>query len=300
MKTFDGKVAAITGAGSGMGRALAIALAREGCHLALADRNAAGLEQTLVLARSAALLPLRMSSQVLDVADRQAMFDWAAATAAEHGQVNLIFNNAGVALSSTIEGMSLEDLEWIVGINFWGVVHGTQAFLPYLRQSGEGHIINTSSVFGLFAQPGMSGYNASKFAVRGFTEALRQELDLMDYGVSATSVHPGGIRTDIARSSRISDNVKGLLIESEQQARADFEKLFITSAEQAARVILQGVRKNRRRVLIGRDAHALDLLVRLLPSAYQALVVFATRRLSPLGRRKNKAASYDVKDSGGI
>ncbi|KPA91864.1 SDR family NAD(P)-dependent oxidoreductase [Pseudomonas fuscovaginae] len=300
MKTFDGKVAAITGAASGMGRALAIALAREGCHLALADKNAAGLEQTLHLARAAALLPLRMSSQVLDVADRLAMFDWAAATAAEHGQVNLIFNNAGVALSSTIEGMSLEDLEWIVGINFWGVVHGTQAFLPYLRQSGEGHIVNTSSVFGLFAQPGMSGYNASKFAVRGFTEALRQELDLMNYGVSATSVHPGGIRTDIARASRISDNVKGLLIDSEQQARADFEKLFITSAEQAARVILQGVRKNRRRVLIGRDAHALDLFVRLLPSAYQALVVFLTRRLSPLGRRKNRAAGYDVKDSGGI
>ncbi|SDT21983.1 SDR family oxidoreductase [Pseudomonas fuscovaginae UPB0736] len=300
MKTFDGKVAAITGAGSGMGRALAIALAREGCHLALADKNAAGLEQTLVLARAAALLPLRMSSQVLDVADRLAMFDWAAATAAEHGQINLIFNNAGVALSSTIEGMSLEDLEWIVGINFWGVVHGTQAFLPYLKQSGDGHVVNTSSVFGLFAQPGMSGYNASKFAVRGFTEALRQELDLMANGVSATCVHPGGIRTDIARSSRISDNVKGLLIESEQQARADFEKLFITTAEQAARVILQGVRKNRRRVLIGRDAHALDLFVRLLPSAYQALVVFATRRLSPLGRRKNKTASYDVKDSGGI
>ncbi|NWD05092.1 SDR family NAD(P)-dependent oxidoreductase [Pseudomonas gingeri] len=300
MKTFDAKVAAITGAGSGMGRALAIALAREGCHLALADKNAQGLEQTQALARAAALLPLRITSQVLDVADRVAMFDWAAATAAEHGSINLIFNNAGVALSSTIEGMSLEDLEWIIGINFWGVVHGTQAFLPYLKQSGDGHVINTSSVFGLFAQPGMSGYNASKFAVRGFTEALRQELDLMDDGVSATSVHPGGIRTDIARSTRISDNVKGLLIENEQQARADFEKLFITSAEQAARVILQGVRKNRRRVLVGRDAHALDLLVRLLPAAYQALVVFISRRLSPLGRHKNKTTAYDAKDSGGI
>ncbi|NWA11197.1 SDR family NAD(P)-dependent oxidoreductase [Pseudomonas gingeri] len=300
MKTFDAKVAAITGAGSGMGRALAIALAREGCHLALADKNAQGLEQTQALARAAALLPLRITSQVLDVADRVAMFDWATATAAEHGGINLIFNNAGVALSSTIEGMSLEDLEWIIGINFWGVVHGTQAFLPYLKQSGDGHIINTSSVFGLFAQPGMSGYNASKFAVRGFTEALRQELDLMGYGVSATSVHPGGIRTDIARSTRISDNVKGLLIDNEQQARADFEKLFITSPEQAARVILQGVRKNRRRVLIGRDAHALDLFVRLLPGAYQALVVWITRRLSPLGRHKNKTAAYDAKDSGGI
>ena len=297
MKTFDGKVAAITGAGAGMGRALAIALAREGCHLALADKNPQGLAQTLELARDAALLPLRMTTQVLDVAERQALFDWAAATAAEHGGVNLVFNNAGVALSSTIEGMSQEDLDWIVGINFWGVVHGTQAFLPYLRQTGNGHIINTSSVFGLFAQPGMSAYNASKFAVRGFTESLRQELDLMDIGVSATCVHPGGIKTDIARSSRISDNVKGLLIDNEEQARADFEKLFITDADQAARVILRGVRKNRRRVLIGRDAHALDLLVRLLPGAYQALVVFVTRQMSPSGKRKPRP---DASDAGGL
>ncbi|WP_248802452.1 SDR family NAD(P)-dependent oxidoreductase [Pseudomonas sp. MWU13-2100] len=297
MNSFDGKVAAITGAGAGMGRALAIALAREGCHLALADKNSKGLAQTLELARAAALLPLRMTTRVLDVAERQALFDWAAATAAEHGGVNLVFNNAGVALSSTIEGMSQEDLDWIVGINFWGVVHGTQAFLPYLKQTGNGHIINTSSVFGLFAQPGMSAYNASKFAVRGFTESLRQELDLMDIGVSATCVHPGGIKTDIARSSRIRDNVKGLLIDNEEQARADFEKLFITDADQAARVILRGVRKNRRRVLVGRDAHALDLLVRLLPSAYQALVVFVTRRMSPSGKRKTRP---DASDAGGL
>ncbi|NWB96624.1 SDR family NAD(P)-dependent oxidoreductase [Pseudomonas gingeri] len=300
MKTFDGKVAAITGAASGMGRALAIALAREGCHLALADKNPQGLAQTLELTRAAALLPLHITTQVLDVAERQALFDWAAATAAEHGGVNLVFNNAGVALSSTIEGMSQEDLEWILGINFWGVVHGTQAFLPYLKQSGNGHIINTSSVFGLFAQPGMSGYNASKFAVRGFTEALRQELDLMAYGVSATCVHPGGIRTDIARSSRIRDNVKGLLIDNEEQARADFEKLFITDADQAARVILHGVRKNRRRVLIGRDAHALDWLVRLLPSTYQALVVFISRRMSPLGKRKTRPGASEAKEPGGL
>jgi len=297
MKTFEGKVAAITGAGAGMGRALAIALAREGCHLALADKNPQGLAQTLELARAAALLPLRMTTQVLDVAERQALFDWAAATDAEHGGVNLVFNNAGVALSSTIEGMSQEDLDWIIGINFWGVVHGTQAFLPYLKQTGHGHIINTSSVFGLFAQPGMSAYNASKFAVRGFTESLRQELDLMDIGVSATCVHPGGIKTDIARSSRIRDNVKGLLIDNEEQARADFEKLFITDADQAARAILHGVRKNRRRVLIGRDAHTLDLLVRLLPSAYQALVVFVTRRMSPSGKRKTRP---DASDAGGL
>ena len=139
--------------------------------------------------------PLLITTRVLDVADRAAMFEWPLETAAQHQHVNLVFNNAGVALSSTIEGMEYADLEWIVGVNFWGVVHGTKAFLPYIKASGAGHIVNTSSVFGLFSQPGMSGYNATKFAVRGFTEALRQELDLMKCGVSATCVHPGGIRT---------------------------------------------------------------------------------------------------------
>ena len=284
MKSFNGRVAAITGAASGMGRALALALAREGCHLALADKNSQGLEQTLTLIRTSTLSPVTVTTQVLDVSDRQAMEAWAARCAAEHGQVNLVFNNAGVALSSTVEGVDYADLEWIVGINFWGVVHGTKAFLPYLNASGDGHVVNTSSVFGLFAQPGMSGYNATKFAVRGFTEALRQELDLQRCGVSATCVHPGGIRTDICRSSRIDANMTGFLIHSEQQARADFEKLFITDADQAAKVILQGVRKNKRRVLIGRDAYFLDLLARCLPSAYQALVVFASRRMAPKPR----------------
>jgi len=281
MKSFNGRVAAITGAASGMGRALALALAREGCHLALADKNSQGLEQTVALIQTATLAPVRVTTQVLDVSDRHAMQDWAARCAAEHGQVNLIFNNAGVALSSTVEGVDYSDLEWIIGINFWGVVYGTKAFLPYLKASGDGHVVNTSSVFGLFAQPGMSGYNASKFAVRGFTEALRQELDLQRCGVSASCVHPGGIRTDICRSSRIDANMTGFLIHSEQQARADFEKLFITDADQAAKVILRGVRKNKRRVLIGRDAYVLDLLTRCLPAAYQALVVFASKRMVP-------------------
>ena len=209
-------------------------------------------------------LPVVITTQVLDVSDRQAMEHWAARCVAEHGQVNLVFNNAGVALSSTVEGVDYADLEWIVGINFWGVVHGTKAFLPHLKACGEGHVINTSSVFGLFAQPGMSGYNATKFAVRGFTESLRQELDMQRCGVSATCVHPGGIRTDICRSSRIDANMTGFLIHSEQQARADFEKLFITDADQAAKAILHGVRKNKRRVLIGRDAYFLDLLARCL------------------------------------
>ncbi|RFU44131.1 SDR family oxidoreductase [Paraburkholderia sp. DHOC27] len=294
MKNFTDRVAAITGAGSGMGRSLAIQLAREGCDLSLADRNAAGLAETAKLAQAAAPqrvgAPLRVTTRVLDVADRVAMFDWAAETVAQHGRVNLVFNNAGVALSSTIDGMEYADLEWIVGINFWGVVHGTKAFLPYLKAAGAGHIVNTSSVFGLFAQPGMSGYNATKFAVRGFTEALRQELDLMKCGVSATCVHPGGIRTSIAQSSRIASNMVGFMIESEQQGKDDFEKFFITSADDAAAVILDGVRKNKRRVLIGRDARAADWLARVLPAAYQTLVVMQTRRLRRVAQKRVRVA----------
>lgn len=279
MKSFEDKVAAITGAGSGIGRALALALAREGCHLALADRQPATLEDTVSLVR--ALAPqLHITRSVLDVADRQAVQAWAATTFEAHGRINLLFNNAGVALSSTIEGMDYTDLQWIVGVNFWGVVHGTQAFLPYLKASGDGHIVNVSSVFGLFAQPGMSAYNATKYAVRGFTESLRQELDLMHCGVSATCVHPGGVRTDIAQASRIAPNMFGFLIDDAQQARRDFERFLSTSPDNAARAILNGVRRNARRVLIGRDARALDRLVRLMPTAYQALVVCAMRRLA--------------------
>ena len=284
MKSFNGRVAAITGAASGMGRALALALAREGCHLALADKNGPGLLQTVAIIEASTLSPVMITTHTVDVSDREAVQAWATDTFVQHGQVNLIFNNAGVALSSTVEGVDYADLEWIVGINFWGVVHGTKAFLPYLKASGDGHVVNTSSVFGLFAQPGMSGYNATKFAVRGFTESLRQELDLQRCGVSATCVHPGGIRTDICRSSRIDANMTGFLIHSEQQARADFEKLFITDADKAANVILQGVRHNKRRVLIGRDAYFLDLLARCLPAAYQALVVLASKRMAPKPR----------------
>lgn len=290
MKHFDNKVAAITGAGSGMGRALAVQLARAGCHVALADNNAAALAETACIVESMAP-GIRVTTRMLDVGDRDAMFAWADETARAHGRVNLVFNNAGVALSSTIDGMAYSDLEWIIGINFWGVVHGTKAFLPHLKASGDGHIVNTSSVFGLFAQPGMSGYNASKYAVRGFTESLREELDMMQCGVSATCVHPGGIRTNIAQASRVATNMVGFMVASEQQGKDDFEKFFITSADDAARAILNGVRRNARRVLIGRDARAADWLARVLPAAYQRLVVMSARRQAAKARRRARISS---------
>lgn len=206
MKSFNNQVAAITGAASGMGRSLALQLAREGCHLALADRNEAALAQTLQLVRAHEGDRIRVTTHAVDVADRAAVYRWAEEAATAHGKVNLIFNNAGVALSSTIEGMEDDELAWIMNINFWGVVHGTKAFLPLLKATGNGHIINTSSIFGIFAQPGMGAYNASKYAVRGYTEALRQELDLMNCGVSATCVHPGGIKTNIAVEPRLAEH----------------------------------------------------------------------------------------------
>ncbi|AXQ29998.1 SDR family oxidoreductase [Solimonas sp. K1W22B-7] len=275
MKSFKNKVAAITGAASGMGRELAVELAKAGCSVALSDVNEAGLAETAALARA---FGVKVTSQKLDVAKREAVYAWADQVVADHGKVNLIFNNAGVALGSTIDGMSYEDFEWLMGINFWGVVYGTKAFLPHLKASGDGHIINTSSIFGLAGIPSQSAYNAAKFAVRGFTESLRQELDIARSGVSATSVHPGGIKTNIAAAARFSDNMQDFTGKEAKQAKANFEKLFITTANSAAKTILKAVQKDSRRVLVGPDAVAFDAMVRMLPTGYQKLVAWGTRR----------------------
>lgn len=288
MKSFTGKVAAITGAGSGMGRTLALQLAKDGCGLALSDINEEGLNETAELVKP---FGVRVTTTKLDVSDKDAVFAWADATAKEHGKVNMIFNNAGVALSGTVQSLSIEDYEWIIGINFWGVVYGTKAFLPYLEASGEGHIINTSSIFGLASQPLMSGYNASKFGVRGFTESLRQDLEIAGSCVSASSVHPGGIKTNIAKTARMDASSAAVTGVDNETSVKEFEKLFNTTAEKAASVILNGVRKNKRRILIGPDAHAFDLLVRCLPTTYQAIftkvIQWNSKKVAAKAKAKN-------------
>lgn len=274
MKHFDGRVAAITGAASGIGRALAEELARRGAHLAVSDVDDAGLAETVALCEGTGV---KITSRHLDVADRGAVHTWADEVVAEHGKVNLVVNNAGVALGATVEGMSYEDLEWLMSINFWGVVHGTKAFLPHLKAAGEGHVVNLSSVFGLMSIPAQSAYNAAKFGVRGFTDALRMELDIDRCGVSATTVHPGGIKTNIARNARMDASALELGASAESAAD-EFDKIAKTSPEKAARQILATVEKNRRRALIGPDAKAIDFASRLPAGLYQRVLVFGTRR----------------------
>jgi butyryl-CoA dehydrogenase len=192
----------------------------------------------------------------------------------------MIFNNAGVALGATVEDMNYDDFEWLMNINFWGVVYGTKAFLPYLKQAGEGHIINISSIFGLVGIPTQSAYNAAKFAVRGFTESLRIELEMENSPVSCTSVHPGGIKTNIAKAARMDKSVERITGGDKEKAIQDFEKLFRTTPAEAASTILKGVRGNKRRVLIGSDAVAVDTMQRLLPTSYQKLVAMGQKYMN--------------------
>jgi butyryl-CoA dehydrogenase len=274
VKDFQGRVAAISGAGSGIGRALARNLAGKGAHLALCDIDEVGLAETVTMCEGHGV---KVTSQRVDVSDRAAVFAWAGQVVADHGQVNLVFNNAGVALGATIEAMSYDDFEWLMSINFWGVVHGTKAFLPHLKAAGEGHIVNISSVFGLISVPTQSAYNAAKFGVRGFTDALRMELEIDKCGVSCTTVHPGGIKTNIARNARMDPSVAPLAGELEEVG-ADFDKVAMTSPDKAARQILAAVEQNKRRALIGPDAKVIDLISRLPAGLYQRVLVRGAKR----------------------
>ena len=271
MRITQGKVAAITGAGSGIGRALAMALARRGCSLALSDIDSVRLRETAGMAE---VLGVRVTADALDVSDRDALFAWAEQCRAAHGGVNMIFNNAGVALSAMAESTSPVDFEWLMGINFWGVVHGTQAFMPHLRASGDGHVINISSLFGIMAMPSQSAYNASKFAVRGYTEALRMELDMEGAPVSATCIHPGGVGTNIAMAARIDPALLARIGGDIDKHRARTTKMLqVTTPDSAAQQILRGVETNARRVLVGPDARKMDFWTRLLGAGYQKLVM---------------------------
>jgi len=264
MKDFLDKVAVITGAGSGIGRSLAIKLAERGARLALSDVDTAAVADT---AGACEKLGAHASPFDLDVADRGAVYAHAEKVKSEFGTVNLLFNNAGVALSADIVDMQWDDFEWLMNINFWGVAHGTKAFLPHLIESGDGHIVNVSSVFGLMAVPSQSAYNAAKFAVRGFTEALRQELRAARHPVGVTCVHPGGVKTNIAVNARgVPEEVDVELI------RKGFRLIAITRPDSAARIILRGVEKNKPRVLIGPDARLIDAVPRLIGPRYEDLL----------------------------
>ena len=260
------RVAVITGAGSGIGRATALSLARRGCHLALADIHEAGLAQTQtqVQALSAGV---RVSSHRLDVASREAVAALPAEVLIAHSRVDLLINNAGVALAGTFEQVSEADFDWLMEINFHGVVRMTRAFLPLLRASDDARIVNISSVFGLISPPGQSAYSASKFAVRGFSNALRHELSGTRVGVSV--VHPGGVATAIARNARVSAETSA---EEKRRRLALAEKLLRLPPEKAAEIIVRGIEKRRARILVGRDAIFIALIERLFPVKYWSVL----------------------------
>lgn len=255
MKTISGSVAVITGAGSGIGRELAREFASHGAQLALGDVDTAGLAETCKLTGQATV-----RTYAVDVSEAAAVEDFARSVARDFGRASILVNNAGVGLRGTFAEISLADMQWLMGINFWGVVHGCKFFLPLLERESEAHIVNLSSLFGLIGPPGQTAYCSSKFAVRGFTECLRQEL--RGGQVRVTCVHPGGIRTPIAANSRRGERAP---VVSQAEIAERFAKLTRTTPETAARVILQGILKDKPRVLIGPDARQIDLLQRLMP-----------------------------------
>jgi NADP-dependent 3-hydroxy acid dehydrogenase YdfG len=264
MKIRVGTVAVVTGAASGIGRALALNLALKGCTLALVDKDAHGLGETERVISTTTTSTC--STHVFDVGDNEAMEQFAADVVTQYGKVELLINNAGVALGGSLEQVSIEQIDWLFQINFWGVVYGVKAFLPILKQQTDAHIVNLSSIFGIFAVPGQAAYCASKFAVRGFTETLRQELAHTSVHVSC--VHPGGVKTAIARNAR-QGNMTAKEIE---RGRVYFERVLRIPPEHAADVIVRGIERNGARILIGQEAYVMDLAQRIAPENYTRLM----------------------------
>jgi NADP-dependent 3-hydroxy acid dehydrogenase YdfG len=273
MDGFAGKVTAVTGAGSGIGQALAIELARSGAMVAISDVDTEGLAATEERLKA---IGAPVKADRLDVTEREAFGVYADAVAEHFGKVNQIYNNAGIAFAGDVEVSQFKDIERVMDVDFWGVVNGTKVFLPHLIASGDGHVINISSIFGLFSVPGQAAYNAAKFAVRGFTEALRQEMAVAGHPVKVTTVHPGGIKTGIVRNMTAAEG-----IDLSELAQTFDKKLASTSPQKAARIILDGVRKNKARVLVGADAKVLDVIVRATGSGYQRLFSTVMSRMVP-------------------
>jgi len=279
MSKVKGKVAVVTGAGSGIGRALALGLAERGAQLAISDVNDAGLAETAALLAST---QAKVHTAHLDVADRAAVEAYAGEVAAHFGAVHQIYNNAGISGSGgTILDASLDDYDRLLAINLWGVLHGTKAFLPHLIASGDGHVINISSLNGFMAQPMLGEYVTAKFAVRGFSEALASEMALSRTPVKVTVVHPGGVHTNIATASLEDRERRGVTVTDADRARIKLynEKLLVMPPEKAAKIILDGVESGKPRVLVGRDAKAVDLFVRAVPRFYPRLVATFTKRV---------------------
>jgi len=276
MQGFAGKVAVVTGAGSGIGQALAIELGRSGASLAISDVDTDGLKVTEDRLSS---IGARVKTDRLDVTERERFLLYADEVKDHFGKVNQIYNNAGIAYSGDVDITAFKDIERVMDVDYWGVVNGTKAFLPHLIASGDGHVINISSVFGIFAVPGQAAYNSAKFAVRGFTEALRMEMSLANHPVKVTTVHPGGIKTAIARNATAAEGV-----DSAHLAEWFDSKMARTSPERAAQIILEAVAKNKARVLVGTDAKILDTFVRVTGPGYQRALVALARRAMPRTR----------------
>jgi short-subunit dehydrogenase len=279
MSSVRGKVAVVTGAGSGIGRQLAFELGRRGARLALSDVDERGLGET---AERATALGAEVHTARVDVADRAAVIGYAETVAQRFGVVHQVYNNAGVAGGGTVLDSDWSEYDRILGINLFGVIHGTKAFLPHLIASGDGHVVNVSSLNGIMAQASINAYSASKFGVRGFTEALRSELLLAGHPVQVTVVHPGGVKTNISTSALEHARQHGeVTAQDEERSRLYNEKLLRMPPEQAARIVVDGVEAGRPRVLVGNDAKIVDLLVRLVPARYPALAARITQRRFP-------------------
>ena len=276
MKIAKGTVAIITGAGSGIGRALALALARQGCALALADKDAHDVAKVAADAKRAGAGTV--SSHAVDVADLAAMTRFRDEVEQAHGRAQLLVNNAGVALAGDFEELPLDDMRWLMEVNFWGVVYGTRLFLPLLRAERQAHIVNMSSIFGIVGVPGQTAYAASKFAVRGWSEALRREL--AGSRIRLSIVHPGGVRTNIARNARMPPRVDP---ERREQMVKRFDRLARTMPDAAAERILRGIRRDEGRILVGADARLMALLQWLLPVRYGSILDRLSARISNPG-----------------